>query len=118
MARFRALKIQPSEIAKISIILALARYFHDINIRDYGKVLYSVLRTFIAMPIIILTVIQPDLGTAIMQILIVTVIIFLAGLRIWLLILSLGVFIACMPLIWFNLHDYQKQRILTILIHL
>ena len=41
------------------------------------------------------------------------VIIFLAGLRIWLLILSLGAFIASMPLIWFNLHDYQKQRILT-----
>ena len=41
-----ALKIQPSEIAKISIILALARYFHDINVRDYGKVLYSVFALF------------------------------------------------------------------------
>ena len=108
-----AIKIQPSEIAKISIILALARYFHDINIRDYGKVLYSIFALLIAMPIIILTVIQPDLGTAVMQMLIVAVIIFLAGLRIWLLILSLGAFIGCMPLIWFNLHDYQKQRILT-----
>ena len=43
-----AIKIQPSEIAKISIILALARYFHDINVRDYGKVLYSIFALLIA----------------------------------------------------------------------
>jgi rod shape determining protein RodA len=107
------IKIQPSEIAKISIILGLARYFHDINIRDYGKIIYSLFGLLIALPIIILTLIQPDLGTAVMQILIVAVLIFLAGLRIWLLTLSVVGGIASLPLIWFNLHDYQKQRILT-----
>ena len=109
-----AIKIQPSEIAKISIILALARYFHDINIRDYGKVLYSIFALLIAMPIIILTVIQPDLGTAVMQMLIVAVIIFLAGLRIWLLILSLGAFIASYGKIidfWFQKTDADTALI-------
>ena len=107
------LKIQPSEIAKISIILALARFFHDVQIRDYGKIIYSILAIIISLPIIILTVIQPDLGTAIMQILLVGALIYLAGLRIWFLVLSIVVFIASLPLVWFNLHDYQKQRILT-----
>ena len=108
-----ALKIQPSEIAKISMILALARFFHDVQIRDYGKIIYSILAIIISLPIIILTLIQPDLGTAIMQILLVGALIYLAGLRIWFLVLSIVVFIASLPLVWFNLHDYQKQRILT-----
>ena len=75
--------------------------------------MYSVFALLIAMPIIILTIIQPDLGYCYYANAYSIVIIFLAGLRIWLLILSLCGFIACMPLIWFNLHDYQKQRILT-----
>ena len=107
------LKIQPSEIAKISIILALAKFFHNVQIRDYGKIIYSIIAIIISLPIIILTLIQPDLGTAIMQILLVGVLIYLAGLRIWFLVLSIVVFIASLPLFWLNLHDYQKQRILT-----
>jgi len=107
------LKIQPSEIAKISIILALAKFFHNVQIRDYGKIIYSIFAIIISLPIIILTLIQPDLGTAIMQILLVGVLIYLAGLRIWFLVLSIVVFIASLPLFWLNLHDYQKQRILT-----
>ena len=108
-----ALKIQPSEIAKISIILALAKFFHNVQIRDYGKVMYSILAILISLPIIILTVIQPDLGTAIMQILLVGALIYLAGLRMWFLVLSIVIFFASLPLVWFNLHNYQKQRILT-----
>ena len=108
-----ALKIQPSEIAKISIILALAKFFHNVQIRDYGKIIYSIIAIIISLPIIILTLIQPDLGTAIMQILLVGVLIYLAGLRIWFLVSSIVVFIASLPLFWLNLHDYQKQRILT-----
>jgi len=107
------LKIQPSEIAKISIILALAKFFHNVQIRDYGKIIYSIFAIIISLPIIILTLIQPDLGTAIMQILLVGVLIYLAGLRIWFLVLSIVVFIASLPLFWLNLHDYQKQRIFT-----
>ena len=108
-----AIKIQPSELAKISIILALARFFHNIQIRNYGKISYSIIAIIISLPVIILTLVQPDLGTAIMQILLVGALVFLAGLRVWFLILSLGVFIASLPIIWINLHDYQKQRILT-----
>ena len=108
-----AIKIQPSELAKISIILALARFFHNIQIRDYGKISYSIIAIIISLPVIILTLVQPDLGTAIMQILLVGALVFLGGLRVWFLILSLGVFIASLPIIWINLYDYQKQRILT-----
>ena len=107
------IKLQPSELAKISLILALARYFHDIQIRDYGKISYSIVAIIISLPVVILTLIQPDLGTAIMQILLIGSLVFLAGLRVWFLILFFGIFTASLPFLWFNLHDYQKQRILT-----
>ena len=107
------IKLQPSELAKISLILILSKFFHDIPIREHGKILYSFLAFSISMPIIFLTVMQPDLGTAIMQILLVLAIIFMAGLRIWFLLLSVSVFLFSLPFIWIQLHGYQKQRILT-----
>ena len=109
------IKIQPSEFAKVSLILALSRFFHDVSINDHGKILYSFLAVIISTPIIFLTIVQPDLGTSIMQILLVAAMIYIAGLRVWMIILSFAGFLASMPIIWFQLHDYQKRRILTFL---
>ena len=69
----------------------------------------------IVSPIIFLTLIQPDLGTALMQAIILISLIYLAGIRYWVIIFSFTVFITSLPLIWFELHNYQKQRILTLL---
>ena len=109
------IKIQPSEFAKVSLILALSRFFHDIPLNEQGKILYSFLAIIIAAPVIFLTIVQPDLGTSIMQILLVSAIIFVAGLRIWMIVIAFAASLASMPIIWFQLHDYQKTRILTFL---
>ena len=91
----------------------MSSFFHNISISVYGNISYSIIAVIISLPVIILTLVQPDLVTAIMQILLLCALVFLAGLRVWFLILSLSVFLASLPIIWINLHDYQKQRILT-----
>ena len=109
------ISLQPSELAKVAIVLALARFFHDVPLRDQGKILYFIVSIIFIAPVIFLTMIQPDLGTSIMQTLILASIIFLAGIRVWVIILSSTIFISSLPIIWFQLHDYQKLRILTLL---
>ena len=47
--------LQPSELAKVAIVITLARFFHDIPLRDQGKLVYFILSVIIASPIIFLT---------------------------------------------------------------
>lgn len=106
-------RIQPSELMKLAIPMVLAWYYHQINL---PITLRSVL---IAIPIIIipaaLTAKQPDLGTAILMAIAGGSVLFLAGLS-WQVIASSAVLIgACVPLVWYRLYDYQRQRVLTFL---
>jgi rod shape determining protein RodA len=116
--RIGPLQLQPSEIMKIALVLALASYFHsyqgprDRNILSeiFGMVPPVLL---IAAPSA-LVMHQPDLGTAILLILAGGSVLFLAGLR-WRYIVMAGMIgLAAAPAIFFFvLHDYQRQRILT-----
>jgi rod shape determining protein RodA len=63
----------------------------------------------------ILVLKQPDLGTAIMLASGGAVLLFLAGVRWWKFALVLGPMLLALPLIWQQLHDYQKLRVLTFL---
>ncbi len=104
-------KMQPSEIMKISMVLALSRYFHSLGELDYLR--------FKQLPIPILLIIlpalvimrQPDLGTAIILILVGGTVLFLAGVRVWKFLFVIAVIAISMPIIWTKLHDYQKKRI-------
>lgn len=106
-------RIQPSEVLKIATPLMLAWYFQQ---RE------GVLRWFdflIAALILIIPVgliaKQPDLGTAILVLAAGVYVIFFAGLS-WKIILGLLVAgVAAMPLLWMSMHDYQRQRVLTLL---
>ena len=58
---------------------------------------------------------QPDLGTAMLVLAAGLSVIFLAGLS-WKVIVGVIVFsLACMPIVWKNMHDYQRERILTLI---
>src|SRR5437763_3439092 len=60
------IQLQPSEIMKIALVLALARYFHGLSIEDSGRLRHLVVPALmIAIPAV-LVLKQPDLGTAIM----------------------------------------------------
>jgi rod shape determining protein RodA len=105
--------IQPSEIMKIGVPLALAWYFHKreegLRARDYA--LAALLLVLPAM----LVMRQPDLGTSLLIFSSGFFVIFLAGIS-WKILISLGVAgAAALPFAWGMLHDYQRQRLLTLL---
>jgi rod shape determining protein RodA len=105
--------IQPSEIMKIAVPLMLAWYFHkheeSLRLRDY-----AVAVILLALPVGLI-VRQPDLGTSMLIAASGFFVIFLAGLS-WKVIITLGVAgLSSLPFLWSMLHDYQRQRILTLL---
>jgi rod shape determining protein RodA len=104
-------KMQPSELMKIALVLAIAKYFHVIG--EEKEIRFKTI--FIPLILILLPSLvimkQPDLGTATILILVGSVLLFLAGTKIWKFI-AVGVgAIAAAPILWTYLHDYQKKRI-------
>lgn len=109
------LSIQPSELVKIAVIICLARYYSKIaNIR--GLNLRELLTPLILAAIpIFLIVRQPDLGTAMLVVLIagsMTVFVKIERRSFLYIIASCTITI---PMVWFFLKGYQKMRILTFL---
>ena len=107
------IRFQPSELMKIFLPMMVAWYFSDKPLPPYFKHIFVAI-IIIAVPAGLIMQ-QPDLGTAILVILAGLFVVFLAGIAWKLLILFCGAVLACMPLFWFYLHDYQRQRILTLL---
>ncbi|MBF0340931.1 MAG: rod shape-determining protein RodA [Magnetococcales bacterium] len=107
-------RLQTSELMKVALILALARYFHDRakagsqGWRDLGIPFLMIL---VPMAMIVK---QPDLGTAVLLAGVGMGMIIVAGIS-WKVLLTLVIgFGASMPLAWNGLHAYQKQRIITL----
>jgi rod shape determining protein RodA len=93
--------------------LTLAWYFnrHEamLKLRDY-----AVAAVVLLVPVMLIAK-QPDLGTAVLILAAGFYVIFLAGLS-WKILIALGVAAgASLPLLWSVMHDYQRQRILTLL---
>ena len=104
--------IQPSELAKVVVILAIARYFAEGDPRPFGlRGLY--VPGLLAFVPFVLTALQPDLGTASTFIPIVAGIAWVAGLRIATAV-RLSLFGAALaPIGYFLLEDYQRARLFT-----
>lgn len=109
------ISLQPSELMKIGLVLALARYFHRLD-EDQVNRLYALLPPLmmVAAPAA-LVLRQPDLGTATMLVAGAAVLFFLAGVRWWKFVLVGLLGAAAVPAAWNMLHDYQRQRVLTFL---
>ncbi|MEK9726400.1 MAG: rod shape-determining protein RodA, partial [Rhodospirillaceae bacterium] len=107
--------LQPSELMKIALVLALARYFHGLNMEDVGRPtrLNQPLAMVLTPAALVLR--QPDLGTALMLVMASGAIFFVAGVRLWKFGLIIVSALVAAPVGWQFLHDYQKQRILTFL---
>ena len=106
-------QLQPSEIMKIVTVMALARYFHGLEMGDVGKLRYLVIPVLLIVAPIALVLRQPDLGTAGVLGLIGAVLLWLAGVRVWQCLIFSFSSVAAIPLGWQFLHEYQKQRVLT-----
>ena len=106
--------LQPSELMKVALVLALARYYHDqsasMRLDSWGL---GVPILLIAIPAAFI-IKQPDLGTAIMVISVGVTVMLVAGLSWNLIVGSLLLLGSSFPLAWNLLHDYQRQRITTL----
>jgi rod shape determining protein RodA len=108
-------RLQPSEPAKIAIVLVMAKYFQSDEpargycLRDLGAPFLLV------APLVILTPIQPDLGTAIILGIVFISMILMGGLRIRSFAYLVGAGLALLPIFWQFLRPYQRGRILTFL---
>ena len=110
------MRLQPSEIMKLSIVLALARYFHDLpqwRISGVSGLVGALL--FIALPMALILR-QPDLGTTLLVGATGITIIFLAGVNWKVILAALGTSIIAVPLFFrYGLQEYQRDRIRTFL---
>lgn len=105
------LSVQPAEIMKIALIAALARYYHLLPADQLSRPRYVGLPLIaIAVPVL-LTLRQPDLGTAMVFATIGLGLMFLAGVSWWYFIGGAAGLLALLPWLWGNLHDYQRRRI-------
>jgi len=108
--------VQPSELMKVAMVLALARYFHGGSIEDVGRPMFLLAPAIMVAVPAVLIVRQPDLGTTLMLVLASVAIFFAAGVRMWKFVLAGILGLISAPVAWFTiLRDYQKQRILTFL---
>jgi rod shape determining protein RodA len=107
--------IQPSEMAKVAVIIVLARYYAKlINTEGMGlrDLMIPVALTGLPFALIVR---QPDLGTAMVVALIAGVMTLFAKIERRTLGWLVATFTLLVPLVWFFLHGYQKQRIMTFL---
>lgn len=109
------LSLQPAEIMKLALVLALAGYYQLLPRHLVSRPLY-VLAPLLAIALPAgLVLKQPDLGTALLIVATGLVIMFLAGVSSFYYAAGLALVAIQAPVIWGNLHDYQRERILVFL---
>ena len=103
--------VQPSELAKIFVILFLAKYLAD-HRDQIHQPRWLLISAALMIPPVFLIYRQPDLGTALVVAAIWLGMVFAAGVR----VLHLGLLglaaAGAIPVIWFSLKDYMQARIL------
>ncbi|MBQ6736689.1 MAG: rod shape-determining protein RodA [Alphaproteobacteria bacterium] len=106
--------IQPSEMFKMALVLALARYFAWMNSVDLTKFKNYIVPSLMMLFPFALIVMQPDLGTALSIAMITVGMFYIIGAnKKWFII---GAILAVMaaPVVWYGgLHQYQRERIIT-----
>lgn len=107
------MRVQPSEIMKIAMPMMLAWYFHQRE--ETLRVSHYLVAGLLLLVPVALIVRQPDLGTAILVIAAGFFVIFFAGLPWKFMLGMIAAAAAAAPFAWSMLHDYQRQRILTLI---
>ncbi len=109
------MKLQPSELMKIALVLALARYFHSTPLQTIESIKGLIVPGMMVLFPAFLVMTQPDLGTALMLVFTAGAMFFVVGVQLWKFGVVILTAIICMPIAWHFLHDYQKNRVLTFL---
>ena len=106
-------RFQPSELLKLTMPMMVAWYLNGRPLPP-GWITLAAVGLLIVIPVGLIAE-QPDLGTALLIAASGAFGIFLSGLAWWRIGLLLGAFAAAIPVAWHFLHDYQRNRVLTLL---
>jgi rod shape determining protein RodA len=106
-------RFQPSELMKLSVPMMVAYYLADKTLPPRLLTVVTVC-VMITIPVLLIAK-QPDLGTALLVATAGFSVLFIAGISWRLLTFMGGVAAAGAPVLWYFMHDYQKQRVLSFL---
>lgn len=105
--------VQPAELMKVALVLALARYYEWLAPKHISNPLALMVPVvMIAVPVV-LVVLQPDLGTAVLFAAVGGGLLFLAGASWIYFVFGITGVLGALPFVWNSLHDYQKARVMT-----
>jgi rod shape determining protein RodA len=110
---FGIVRFQPSEMMKLAMPMTVAAFLHSRNLPPRFLTMLVTL-ALICIPTGLIAK-QPDLGTALLVVAAGFFALFFAGFRWRWMLGALAALGAALPLIWSKMHDYQRQRILTLL---
>lgn len=108
-------QLQPSEIMKVALAMALASWFNRASWDQVGNPLFLIPPAVLILVPVLLILKEPNLGTAFITGIIGCSIVFAAGMRLW----QMALVVAPLPFFaefaYHHLHDYQRARITTFL---
>ncbi len=108
--------LQPSELMKVAVIVATARYLHDHEVPGGRSLFQLIVPAALCLAPCLLVMMQPDLGTALVIIFIFGTMCLFDGIRRTTLIAMLAGLMIATPLMWqFGMRDYQKDRVVAFL---
>lgn len=105
--------IQPSELMKIALVLALAKYFHGRGVQeitDPFRLLPPIMMVLLPVGLVLL---QPNLGTALLLTMASGAVFFTSGVKWWKFVIVIALVAIIAPIAWNHLHDYQRARLTT-----
>lgn len=109
------IQIQPSELMKVALVLVLARIIHDTPLQELNR-LRTILKFAIVVILpVILVMRQPDLGTAMILLMLTAMMTFIGGVRLRYFLAAGAAGLTALPILWSFLHDYQRRRVLVFL---
>jgi rod shape determining protein RodA len=109
------LQLQPSELMKTFLVLALASWFHRASWERVGNPLFLIPPALAVLVPVGLILKEPNLGTAVITGVVGGTIFLAAGVRWWKFALLAGLIGLAAPIGYGHLHDYQRARITTFL---
>ncbi|NMJ44118.1 rod shape-determining protein RodA [Roseomonas sp. JC162] len=108
-------QLQPSELMKIMLVVALAAWFHRASWERIGNPLFLVPAAIAVLLPVGLILKQPNLGTALITGMVGAAVFWAAGVRWWKFALVGAAGAVAAPIAYERLHDYQRARITTFL---
>lgn len=106
-------RFQPSEIIKLAVPILVATFMAERSLPPTAMRLILAL-VIIAVPTVLIAK-QPDLGTSILIASSGLLVLFLSGIRWWIIIGFISLCASAAPVLWYFMHDYQRKRVLTFL---